>query len=841
MRAVRHPLIRTGLTALALFACGLRAEDELPAAWKTWADRAYATRYLLEVFAPPPEGATGLQPENNLAAIVLPLKTLPILGARENPDDPDAQTSRPEDVLLLDEDGAVVPLLIRQTRGGNEVQLAFPYKKGQRRFCLYAGAPAGAEVKASPADFAPKALRVRVQAMELSEANTPGEKKGLSLERFRAIPLDEGRLHQDLRKNIDDDEPIVPPYVEDPNRQRPRLRNLERYAAVYEGYLRTPRKGSYEFALTTFGAGYLLIDNERVAGSDLADPNRGPYALTGRKELSAGVHRVVVYFAQGGTRTGLCVQWKPPGEASFLAIPSQAFVRGMPAVVARVEQRGEDAPVTATFLHVETLGQCRTGLHRGPAATREWVNVFVQAVGPLAGEGRIVRLTAPGTAPVTLPSDGGCAWMPAGGEITAHLLNRGGTELPAPVARTFACPLEDAGGRDVDLLQGELALKAAPQFVYPDETGQLHLEAQLNPLPVLTSKERIERGMLRQQPVAHGQFLLRMRVTGADGQGDTAEAGKELSGDAELDATPDDAGRRKIRVPVEGAKLAEFARGGKARLELELLIGGVPAERLVFRLLHARMPWPGEVTGALDRLECVPEKNAAPERVLVLVPREDEADYRRFQPLGVGLFGGSASSALFVGDPLVEAPESTKPTAPIGLAGRLNKGLSNITWTNLCLPGPQKGRFVFRLLAETEARLRAFPDGKAPELAVVSIGGSDAAGQTPMPDFERGLDVLVDRLRLAGVRRILLLGVVPEPGRAEQGALYQERWADLVRQHHLESLDIYSQWTRRKEGAEKDWPKRFALDPEGKSPVFGPSPNAASLDEIAEQIKAILK
>lgn len=836
------------LTSLALAGNAL-AEDDLPAAWKTWADRSFTTRYFLELLAPPAESATGLQPENSVASAVLPLKTMPILSAQsEAPKDPDAPTTRPEDILLLDEDGNVVPILIREVKGGNEVQIAFPFQKGQRRFCFYAGAPAGNDVKSSPQTFAPKALRVRVHAMELSQANIPSEKKPLTLERFKAFSLDEGRLIQDIRKNIDDPEPLAPPFADDPERRLPRLRNIDRYAAIYEGFLRAPLKGSYAFCVTTFGAAFLVIDGETVASAGAPDPGRGAFALAGKKDLSAGLHRVALYFAQGGMKTGVRLQWKAPGEADFATVPSQSFVRGVPALVSGVESRGAtagDPPLKNAFIHLEQLGQCRTGLYHGPADAREWVQIFTQAVGPLAGEGRVIRLLAPGVLPLDLPSAGGIAWMPAGVEVSAELFNRDGTALPSSVARKVIIPTEEMGARDVDLLSGELTLKFAPQFIYPDETGQLHFEAQLNPLPQLTSKERVERGLLRQAPMPPGQFRMRMRVTGMD-TGDAAQAGKALAGDAEIEATPDESGRRKIRIPIEGAKLAEFAKSGSARLEIELLVGGVRVDRVVFRLLHSRAEWPGELSARSDHLEFIPakekEKDRDVERVLVLVPREDEGDYRRFQPLGLrGAPGAGVKEALFAGDPLVEAPEGKADTA-IGLAARMPKILPDAAWTTLCLPGPHKGRFVYRLLAGVENRLRSIPNGKKIELAVVALGGGDASGQTPIHDFERGIDVLIDRLRRAGIQNIVLLGVVPEPGQVEQGAAYHEHLADLVRQHHLDVIDLYTLWTREKDGTEsKEWVKRFALDPEGKSPVYGPVPNADALGEIVELLKAKLK
>lgn len=832
------------LCALLPGLCGmaLAAEEELPAAWKPWADRLYTHRYLLEVHAPPDQGATGLQPEATVATVVLPLKALPILNMGEPAQDSDAQTSRPEDILLLDEAGHTLPVLLRQMKGGNEIQIAFPCGKGQRRFCLYAGAPTGSEAKTSPVTFAPKALRVRVHCAEWSNDRLPAPKNPLTLERMRGISLEEGRLLQDLRTNMDDPEPPVPPYAEDPERRLPRLRNPENYVAVYEGFLRTPLAGSYEFACQTYGAAFLTVNGTKVLGAGEPDAKRTAFALTGKMDLPAGVQRVVLYHAQAGMRPGLRLLWKPPGEADYATVPSQSFVRGLPAVVTGLNIRKDEQVLEQSFVHVEVLGQVKTGLHQGPAAAREWVRIYARAAGPLAGEGRLVRLTAPGCAPLDLPSAGGQVWLPAGGELTAELINRGGGALPQPIIRKFTCPTETAGARDVDLFQGELVLKSAPQFLYPDEIGQLHLEAQLNPLPLITTKERLLRGLLRPEPQPHGSFRLLVRVTGAK-ELDASMASRELTGAADFDANPAEAGRQKLRVPVDGARLEALARSGAARLELELCVGGVPAERFVFRLLHARQPWTGKLAARAGQLEYVPAADRPSEWALFVVPREDEADYRRFQPLGLrGLLGTGAKTALLVGDPLSEAPVGTKPDAAIGLAGKLPQACPELTWTTWSMPGPHQGRFVYKLIEGVEACLQNLPEGKTPDLAVVTLGGADAAGQTPLHDFERGLDLVVDRLRMRGIKRIVLMGVVPEPGRPAQGELYQQRLTDVLRQHHLDAVDPFALWTRLPDGsASKDWMKRFALDPEGKSPVYGPMPNGDALDELIEALKAKLR
>jgi len=124
------------------------------------------------------------------------------------------------------------------------------------------------------------------------------------------------------------------------------------------------------------------------------------------------------------------------------------------------------------------------------------------------------------------------------------------------------------------------------------------------------------------------------------------------------------------------------------------------------------------------------------------------------------------------------------------------------------------------------------PGGKLPALAIVSLGGGDVARQTPIHTFERALDTLLDRLRVGGVKKILFVGVLPEPSREKQCEPYQERVLEVQRQHHVDGVDIFNTWTK-----ESDWARRFCLDGAEKAPLYGPVPNSAALDEIVQMIK----
>jgi hypothetical protein len=309
-----------------------------------------------------------------------------------------------------------------------------------------------------------------------------------------------------------------------------------------------------------------------------------------------------------------------------------------------------------------------------------------------------------------------------------------------------------------------------------------------------------------------------------------------------VEATPDATGRRKVRLPLDLAPLATALSERALRLDIRLTIGGLPADARAYRLLHARAAWPGTLRALPAGLEFVPDRAEGieageTEQALVVVPREDEADYRRFRPpLLTSPRSTSSAEALFLGDPLVEPPAGTAANVPVGLAARLAQALPEKEWTRVLLPGPHRDLFIFRLLAAAETHLRGRPGGRISGLVLVSLGLGDAARQTPGYDFERGLDVLVDRLRRAGAERIFFLGVLPEPGRMRQAESYQAKVLDVIRQQHLEGLDLFTPWTK-----EQDWERRYRLESESPTPAYGPVPNAAALDEITEQLKARLK
>ncbi|HYF49194.1 MAG TPA: hypothetical protein VEJ63_07305, partial [Planctomycetota bacterium] len=756
------------------------SDPNVPASLANWRDKAYTRRYFLRVDAPGEAGAAGLQSDPHVASVILPLR---IVQA------PDTKHERPEDVLLIGEDGVIYPVLSRRIAGGTEVEIAFATRPGLRRFCLYTHGPEGPQTY-SPATFQTQALRVKVRGRSIPGELAWRENSPLTLENFvKLAERNDGVLGDKPISSIDDPECPWFQLGVDVMGHINRRDNPQRYGAIYEAFLRTPVAGSYKFAVDTPGAVHLLINGKAVLGAENPDDKRAPFALTGSVDLPEGTQRVTLYYAEANarfdktnadlSRFGIRVHWQPPFCNELLCIPAQAFPRALPAVVSRYEV--VDAG-SQPFIHIEVLGHVRAGSHLGPDHTREWALVCARAVGAPDGAHLSFRDAHLTTFAAQVDSLRAAAWMPVSGDVCL-LLDSAGKDI---TSRTFKLPSKADGARDVMDLEAELGVKSAPEFLYPDETAHFHLESALSPQPTIIPKHRRENNMLPPPPRPMAEFSLCWWL---ESNGALLPGTKIERSDIGRVQVP----RDKQRISIDGADLEKHSASGTVKLRIQLTAGGVPADGLALRLLHSRAAnWPaplvagagallianekpagGSETASTSLLTQLEETRAGRERVLMIVPRESEREYRRFAPLKAISELSTGREALFIGDPLVEVStekkEKNETPKPPGLAARAGSAYGNYTWQHILLPGPHRGLPVYRMLAAVDEFIRRNKNNRVPETVVLSLGAGDAARQTPLHTFERGLDVIIDRLRQAGAQRIVVIGVIPEPFREKQG------------------------------------------------------------------------
>ena len=99
------------------------------------------------------------------------------------------------------------------------------------------------------------------------------------------------------------------------------------FAIYFDGYINIPVSGTYEFSTTSDDGSKLYIgdfdENNLIVNND---GNHGDRTIRGLKNLSAGSHRIIVTYYQGGGGKTLQVRWDGPDFSNQL-IPASAFIK----------------------------------------------------------------------------------------------------------------------------------------------------------------------------------------------------------------------------------------------------------------------------------------------------------------------------------------------------------------------------------------------------------------------------------------------------------------------------------------------------------------------------------
>ncbi len=729
--------------------------------------------------------------------------------------------------------------------------MLFRTQPGQRRFCLYIGAEKGKAQSSSATDFIPADIAVEMRARSAPVDFVATKDKPLTLQRFQTLEENFADVLGTRQVgNIDcPGNPFLNVTVDALGHVQ-KVENPARYVSLYEGFLRAPVAGDYAFALDTPGVGHLVIDGVSIVSAPMPDAARKPFDLKKSVALTEGLHRIVVHYAESnpGGKTnadiaqfGLRLHWQPPWSNALMCVPPQAFAHFMPANIVRHEATGG---VAAPFIQIELLGRALCAAHLGPLGSSEKALIVASSIdGPPAASIQFSESAQLQAASAKVMA----AWVPIEKDISIAFAGAAGKNS----ARTVHVLASKEQHASVDL-QGELEIKSAPDFLYVDdadhrrdETAHIHLDLGLSPPPAIILKERLEMNLLPPAARPMGEFRLSWQGT-STGDDMKADAPPSLAL-KQIEATPIEGGHRRQRASFTAQELEPLARDGSGQLIFTLEVGGVRCETITLRLLNAQGPWSAIVIAGPGALYFDPAKKesvvsapkSAPEadgtaafwkyeRVMMLVPRQQEAEHRSLAPLKA-LSGAGVKTALFLGDPLVENIAPAQAKTPFGIAQPLSSNTPKTTWDYCYIPGPHRYLPIFRFLTAMETQT-------IPETVVISLGQGDAARQTPLYTFERALDALLTRLKSKGAQKIIVVGIVPEVGREANSEPYQQRVLDILRQHHVESVDVFHAWT-----SESNWSRRFAAPKESgdsaESSVFTPLPNADALTEIAKMIQ----
>ncbi|MCX7804275.1 MAG: hypothetical protein N3A38_03700 [Planctomycetota bacterium] len=787
-----------------------------------WRDGAYRRRFMIRAEPAPAGDGIGLAPPPAAARLTL------------SKDDFGEAGPLPGAALLLDGEGSILPLAVRRIEGTDQFDVLFPAGRSGGRFALYLDPVLGSERRRSP-EYTSVPSAARMRGLTPRAGYPSGEKDiAATLEAVAKIARESEQIGvRELRSLWLPANPFGSP---------------ERFLGCVEGFIRAPEEGIYRFRAAAGGAFFLLINGKTVIGCEGPPPAKGVAEASGSVSLPAGVHRLAAYYWETVPGSGFRVSWAPPSSADLMPLGGRALAEYLPAEVAALDETagpgpgGDGGVRRRPFVDVELLLSLNTR-RRGSYAV-----AFARATGMPPGR---TSLSLNGAR----VSDGPVAllFLP-GGRISTIAASAadGGT---APAARQLRIPPLFP---DSIPLEGEVLLKGAPVFLYEDETARIHMEVR----------------------AGEGGFTGLALSYVAPPCGDAPE----WRGTIPL--VPDEEGVARARLDIGPAEMSH-----RRVLTISLERCGVPGDEIRLAMLHSRGMWP-EISAARDglRLPAAGGREPAPwlegagdALVLVTIPREDEAGYRKMAVLGRirAVLRSRGTRVLFIGDPLAPpasgcAGMNGRPPAPLAPAdsvappGRAPSG-SGPAAGSLPLPTgsppppapaaarggsprartgagieaklkehvgadrfesaaayPEPGRFfVMEMLAVCEREVaRLESEGKKVSAAVVSVGLGDARAQTPPHEFERALDALVDRLRLRGVEDILLVGPPPEPGREKNSTRYGERVLDIARMHHLDAVDLHGLFLKYGDIRELYRDERGS----GSDPVMLPYPNSKGLD-----------
>jgi hypothetical protein len=371
---------------------------------------------------------------------------------------------------------------------------------------------------------------------------------------------------------------------------------------------------------------------------------------------------------------------------------------------------------------------------------------------------------------------------------------------------------------------------SCPSFVYPGEPFEVNVKA-VNDSAVPVTLEVVERRLERT-----GSSRRRLRV--------------RALGDFELPPVggpgSDVVARRMNRITRRfesgggGGTDGGAEAGPSGEIErLTFLLGppGAPATLLDFPFLSSRALALPEMRADRGGLAVTSPGSAPPERELraggraiFVMPYDSEGDLRKWAVVGgISLEGADAGKVLFFGDAL----ESPGAVGGEGLAHRMKAALAKKD-VALAHVGFGDGAHPVHAAAARVSRELM----RSPWSAVwISLGALDVRAGTPLRQYERGIDFMMDRARvLAPQARLVIVGPPPELGREDVSARYAKAAREVVERHRVPFVDLHELVTSL--GPLDEAYREEAPDGSPDDGVRFPYPLGRAMDSLARETLA---
>ena len=461
--------------------------------------------------------------------------------------------------------------------------------------------------------------------------------------------------------------------------------------------------------------------------------------------------------------------------------PPSAFVSHLPARAVALERKGRDgvepffsAEVTRRLVVNRDVPVTEWGLAAsgprvpGGAGGAEGLRWVWREGERVLGRGDRARVFVSGLA---VPEAGVNPWR----DVTLALEGPSGdfARYTRRLRAKARAPLED------EALGLELAAASAPTFVYPHEPHEIHVRTvndSAKPVELETVEVRVERSPRR----AVARRLGRFELPGVPARG------------------PDVIARRMSRVT------RHLGAGECAGLErVVYLVGppGAPAVSLSFEVLGSRTPELPDlsaeggalvVRGSADARPAEAERVLVPPRVaraLFMLPFDSEGELRKWGMIGSIALGGGSGKALLYGDALA----SPGAMGGEGLVPRMRASLQDSEHGGgVDLQATPFPSGTYPIHAACAGASAAFGE-TGWEAVWISLGLDDVRAGTPVREFARGVDFLMDRASVLAPRaRLVIVGPPPEWTRERLSQSYADAAREVVVRHRVEYVDLHS-------------------------------------------------